>query len=1545
MRSNSVRTLDRKNGGFECVGLDYSTTFTLVHNVLRLFEPVEEGSLEGERRKVALGVHPDVQPVPRVQLLLIDFLIRLMQAGVDHDGAGEAVRHVLDDLGFWDVISGSAFFAFRGGDLDEGTKNERNRLRNGCVGFLGFVGSLANVSNEVSCGLVLRLVEDSRGEDRVADLRAGCGALRTMLRCCQSQTQQSLLSLSSLRIFISLLSDTGLMASPLRWTIFTVIDLTYYDNQDVSVASFLDRTVLNTYFHLLMTPTMDKHLRRFALDRLVDIMNVMLADFPTYLGLDLPTSAEGESPPTISEDSETAPDLLGRYLSCFPAEITTDGQMEIQVMLLGGLREVVAASAGRSERRKRVQRCLIRNKVFQHLLAVLSVRVFSDGAGDVEVADGTRRYRMLVEETLKVLAEVLRENEIGKKGFRELGGYEEIRVRVFVKGGWRAWEGFLRGMFLLAFDGDVPSGGAKAGWDLAGCVVRNRDAISAVVKMWEHFGEDLRSGLVGGLARLLWNEGNRVAFLKMGLLGKVLRGVLPGCQGEVLKGVVDLCRGVGGYSVGVADVRLFLACLRERRGKGRGEGIVRRMIGDGESEDEQEDGLLPFWYDRMLECLVDVAGRKEVDMDFFVFSGRGSGIVLPRGEKWPGVAGWSFMVWVKVDGVGAVTDATPALRTRRRSSIHLERPGRKTSFVETGRRRRGSSAGREGRGGSSAPQPNRPRIFSLLTPSGNGVEICITEDGVLQLIVARGDRTTTVPIPDVRLTSDKWHFVAVSQSAPIGKGRVGSSSQAWVHVDGLTRWKGDIDFPALAVHAIGRIGASGRRDGDDRGGGACREELDGPLSGGCYHCFAGQMGSVFVFDDAISEAGMKGVWKLGAGYSGQFRVDAARKAMGVGAEDGSVFEGGLTAHLALQYHPTATRGNEACFDVSPRMGGRGLIVSFGGVRTVSWSGEAEMRGVLTVQTGSVGRAVHALGGVSVLFPILGQVGLGVEGEDEAEDGESKLKVNKRMGKRTALVLKLLAILVGGDPLHRDGFRECKGPRIISGLIQQMNVSGLSMEVLDAVMSLVASTHPDERLVNELESVLVFEPRLWACASLSVQIEYFEFLRHYVKANISQFRSDNGVAFWMDILTRCYWYIPLRSLSTDLLARLAASRPRDVLSVRLLRRSVWGIVKIFLTDVDVSVEDLGKVVQCLAVGEDGVHVGEVLEYLLEFVESEGKQGGRVLDLACQAGLVDVLFDMVMNVEEKTRVLALQGLFAVLTVEEVASKWKKKARMEDLSGVVGGAAGGAGGLGPGCGTRVLGRVLARRGFSERMHHALLQCAIEEPVLDRETQEVLRDVGTIRNAKLRNPGFLHVALEMAVKYSFGAVEEESVDDGKDVRFRAQVLQDALVVAMGGANADRVRSVVGWQVPYMMLVAQDGISRDENGAEQEDTNASKDDSSSTPQSRKRSSSVATVDQHILQNLGMEVLVGVILDAFGSDRKAWRLVEETSALAFLFWKEKEAVKFLWGLLCRILGLVRREVAAGDWKTFGDVKMVRQRDAGDYQAKIANYHWPNLRTF
>ncbi|KAJ3036784.1 Neurobeachin-like protein 1 [Rhizophlyctis rosea] len=1571
MRSNSIRTMERKSG-FQDAGLDFTITERTLQMIIRLFDEQVNGSnsdpsereLEADRARVALGEHPDCSPVPRLQLLLLDLLVRMMQAGLD-DGGGEAVRKMMDDLHIWQVLSSQHFFAWRMHDTEDDSKSERERMRGGVISFLGYVGTLPNLSNLQSCQMVLSLLE-REDFDRAVAVKSCCVAFRTMLRACPSQTQASLLALRSLDVLVPMIRDPAVMGSSLRWGVLSIIDLLFHDNQDVCLHAFLNRPILGVFFSLLVTEEGkgDAVLTRFALDRIVDVMNVMLADFPTYAGLDAPILDPNDGSPRSSlPEQETAPDLLGRYVACFPSEILSEEQCQTQALLLMGLREVIRGRGDRPERRRRVQRAMIRNKVFHHVLSVLSVKVFPENAVSTlqkgGKLDGMRWYRRLAEESLRTLAELVRENENGKRGFREVQGYEEIRVRVFVKGGWKAWEGFLNAMFVLAFDGvEVPaaagSGGAKtggpglghshghhAGWtSLAGCLVRNRDAVSALVKMYDHFDEALKGRMVEGLISLCEGaEVNRVAFLRCQLVGRILRGVLPSVKDQgMVERVVELVKRVAGYSVSVADVRLFLACLREKEGgRRRGEGVLKKIAGVGEDGEgatiggkNGEGGVLPFWYDKLLEGFVDVAGKKEADLDFFHFSGRGSGIVLPKGEKWPATGGWTFVGWVKVDGGistgsagGGASAPLPGGRTRRRSSIHLERPGRKgsVSVLEGGRRRRGSSVGREGkpppgsREGQSAP--NRPRIFSLLTIRGDGVEICIGEDGTLQLIVARGDRTTTVPVPEAKITPNKWHFIAVAQAAP---NRWGTNSVAWVHVDGEVRWKGKIDFPETAVHPIGRIGASGRMDLDDggSGGGGDLNDLDGLLSGACFHCFAGQMGSVYIFDDFVSPQSLKGIWKLGPGHSSQFRGDDLKRIMeggGGAGVDETIFDGSLSGHLALQYHPTATRGNEACFDVSPRMGGRGLIVNVGGFRTVCWSGEAEMRGVLTVQTGGVSRAVHALGGVSVLFPILGQVGVGVEGEsgDGEEEEEEKRRKEKRMGKRTSLVLRLLAILVRSDSVHREGFMSCRGPRVVSGLVQQMKVGGLNMEVLDGVMALVRAVQADARLAADLESALVFEPRLWACAPLSVQVEYFEFLGHYLLVDTDRFKEDHGVAFWIDVLTQCYWYIPPRTVSPDFLARLVASRPRGTVEIRLLRRAVWEVIRIFLKSQS-SVEDVGKVVQCLSVGEDGIHVGEVLAYLLEFAETE-KEGGKVLDLACQAGFVDVLFDLCMNVEERTRVMALQALFSIMTSEDVSKWWKRKARMEDLSGVLPGAPGGGGGaagLGPACGARVMARVLSRRGITEKTHHALLQCGIEERVLDRESQDVLRDVGTIRNAKLSNPGFLYVGLELVVK------GEEAVD----TRFRAQVMQDALVIANGGGNAERVRSVIGWQVPYMMLVAQDGGfgTTSENEAGESGLPAAA-EIESRPFNRPRSASVATVDQHILKNLGMEVLVGLILDAFTTDRKAWKWAEETTALAFLLWRESDAVQFVWAFLARMVGVVRREVAAGDWRAFGEVKM------------------------
>ncbi|KAJ3285900.1 Neurobeachin-like protein 1 [Borealophlyctis nickersoniae] len=491
--------------------------------------------------------------------------------------------------------------------------------------------------------------------------------------------------------------------------------------------------------------------------------------------------------------------------------------------------------------------------------------------------------------------------------------------------------------------------------------------------------------------------------------------------------------------------------------------------------------------------------------------------------------------------------------------------------------------------------------------------------------------------------------------------------------------------------------------------------------------------------------------------------------------------------------------------------------------------------------------------------------------------------------RKAWFFSLLPVLVGKHVLNREHFASVKGPRVVAALLSQNRVGNLSMGVLDAIMSLITASSGDDTLVRDLETSLVFSPRLWPCSPLPVQFEYLQFLLHYIRGHADRFRRQDdvngGIGFWIQVLDQCYWYILPRGVPADLVARLAGERPQRE-SVVVLRRGVLEVMRVFLVP-GMSGEEAGKVVQALACADETVHAGEVLAFLLGVCRDEGGDG--VLEALLQAGLGEVVVDFCGHSEEVIRILAMQFMLAVLKAEKLPDKWKKRMRCEDPSP-------GAAGVPMGGGPRVLARFLSHHSFTEKTHHALLQLALEDPVLDWDTQEVLLAPAQIRNATLHNPAYLVASVELVQRSSDAAP-----------RLKAQVVQDMLVIVSRDGNAERLRSQTRWQVPLILLVPQGGnIELDFRSAAENGFPAPED---------------SDTDTRVLFNLILEVLTTVSLDAFSSDRKAWRVVEETTVFAFMCRRGQAAVRVARAFLARLLGVVRREISAGDWREFSAVKM------------------------
>ncbi|KAI9209022.1 uncharacterized protein BJ171DRAFT_437728 [Polychytrium aggregatum] len=1433
--------------------------------------------------------------VPRIQIKFIEFVAKLMSSEQRSDDVDETLQsittrrqvclNVIESNRLWDSLFSALFYRWQPpASADGSIKGEdifSRELRYLVTKIVLFAATIPGIPNVNLCRVVLRVISELHAAslDSAVDI---IDLQRQIIKEQRLATQSALKEIQCLEILTPILQSSLSTDSATMWPLFALYQWILVANNDQCLAVYDDKPTLKAIVMALKRE--HEGISRFGLEATLYIIRALASVPPARHPEEHPTAPTAHKSPLV--------DMLSMFFECFPAEIQTEACYRLQMALLRGLMRIVSLFPPASTRRRRILRALLKARAFEYLLGVLSVvnRIDSPAVNEHSAITLDQRYDACVV-VVQTLTNFMNSSDDCKKAFRDILGYDELRARIFVKGVCCDCDRLIDSFIAMMMD-DVAPGSTSPRLK----VMQNRDVVDFLLGLFPIMGEFSRTRMLEQFIFLTEShEMNQVLFTQLALVRKLLEDeTFLASSPEHMKKVVRLIEKVALHSISITDTRLILGSLRHHELLDLTEsetnaGTLPRkkpatwaIALDRKSADERTH-TLPSWYDDMTQAFLNVALKKEADLDFFYFEGRESGIILPVLERWPyntGYAGgYTICTWFKMD---------PSLDTER--------------------------AGRAEQGSAAPPAPLEdvdakvePRIFSILNTHGNGVEIFV-RDKALYLSLKRGAVHTVIAIPDVKIITQKWYFVAISHASP--KLLWTSQTDLVLLVNGVVRLKIKVDFPDVDSYSMCRIGASAMTSAEDlaatEAGASGKDKnksinssLDSVASNGphldikelidytgalfpdsslarnprkgnagsddCYNSFQGQMTSFYLFDDALTVPQLNSIYGLGVGHSSQFRVDDA---MYYPSLEAPLFDGTVHAKLCLQYHPMASQSQAVCTNVAPKELYRDM--------------DARLHRTLTCSTKCLRTAIHVLGGIEILLPLIFHFDMSTL---EQRQGESD-STTSFSAQRVSTFFRLLSVLLADDALHQAHFLSIKGSQITSMLLQQVDPKHLTMSTLDGIMDLVNSVSENEQLAQSLHESFVFEFRLWACASFSVQQEYFEFLFQYLSVH-ADFRAKYGVAFFVDVLESFYWYLLPDVINTDLTKLLKARSTTT--NLKSLRSGAIRILKHFIAQ-GISEDEASRIVRSIWTCTDEDHLLELMGVAMEFMLVP--TSGLLENFLTHNGLDSLLRLWISCKKEATRVAVLHLLFVIIRSPNTAERWRRKARFDDLALT-------------GASLHAVSSLFQAPTFTTPMYHALLQLALEEPVIDCSSGELIMLPTDLPGKVLRNSFYLHTIFHLLVN------AEATVD------LRRAVLGDLLLLCSSlPSNSERIALLYGWQRYFLNLIPEcprrvltlkrtpsqsrvwletsestqsirisledSGLTKLAESPEQLQAYASQltDDPDqmldmSTSSAAVSASAVGMDADEPTTNLVMQLISTVINDVFATDRRSWKMIED----------------------------------------------------------------------
>ena len=150
-----------------------------------------------------------------------------------------------------------------------------------------------------------------------------------------------------------------------------------------------------------------------------------------------------------------------------------------------------------------------------------------------------------------------------------------------------------------------------------------------------------------------------------------------------------------------------------------------------------------------------------------------------------------------------------------------------------------------------------------------------------------------------------------------------------------------------------------------------------------------------------------------------------------------------------------------------------------------------------VVTHSVHNTLNSIGGVQLLFPLLTQLDLAVQGSSDA-DADADAETDGHDWTVCGKLVAFLCELMESSPTVQQQMMQNRGFLVVSHLLQRLSRNHLTLDVLNAFLNLTKflvtspSSNADILLKQLLDHVL-FNPSLWIYATVDVQTRLYSYL--------------------------------------------------------------------------------------------------------------------------------------------------------------------------------------------------------------------------------------------------------------------------------------------------------------------------------------------------------------------------------------------------------------------------------------------------------------------
>ncbi|ORY69241.1 beach-domain-containing protein [Neocallimastix californiae] len=722
------------------------------------------------------------------------------------------------------------------------------------------------------------------------------------------------------------------------------------------------------------------------------------------------------------------------------------------------------------------------------------------------------------------------------------------------------------------------------------------------------------------------------------------------------------------------------------------------------NETEENKLLLPFYYDKLVETLLKIMKTKNRDSDFFYFSGLNSGIYVPEINEWPLSEGYTIMTWIKVESfdieeISSGVTNTKYMNVTKKGKLmiknnkvtnlhdydyHNQYLPRIFSFV------------------------NKKNSKDC-----SAIELFFIEN-VIYISVTRDRKEETYSISNgYKFMPNEWYHIAIVHDSPkLWGNRSDLSLYINGRLNKVTKVKypKTCNYEQSYIGCKGRSGTFSEISIQDVYQSFCGQMVSFNIFNCLFNEYnvasiynlgmdqESEMDSIVYSESFISKyskvldedifstsficyhpkASETNITGDDADYQTELKPDYLNEDE---PNKSSILNILFNKNYGEEYYDNLTitrmdsyklyyylfkifNANSVDIINNLQINDNSIDVS-----------HAYLFSVSRTSTKCIRNTLHSLGGINVLLPLILHTNLNrinfidrpvvpVNNKDAVNElnqlniinlndtnTNSNNNASTNQGKERLLIfIRIISFLVLSDSFHQNTVKTSYFMAIINYLLYNyVSYSNLTIELYEEI-EYFAEHINDEDMIYDILYNLLFNAKLWAMASIDVQIYYYTALQKFIDNHYSFCKENFGVSYFLKVMEKYYYYIPIKE-------NKSINNVSDENDLEIIRKLIFKIIVFFLKN-DSTPEELECILNSIVLNVDYKHSIELLQILKSLIINENDK--NIIVNIVKYKHQNFFIKLIRNEDSECRIDALKIINYLLRSNYANERWKEKLR---------------------------------------------------------------------------------------------------------------------------------------------------------------------------------------------------------------------------------------------------------------------------------------------